>query len=47
MLWALATAALTLTGEALAGGAIVSNRLGMRLVYIPPGSFEMGSPPTE
>jgi formylglycine-generating enzyme required for sulfatase activity len=47
MLWALATAALTLTGEALAGGAIVSNRLGMRLVYIPAGSFEMGSPPTE
>ena len=47
MLWALGTAALTLTGEALAGGAIVSNRLGMRLVYLPPGSFEMGSPPTE
>jgi len=46
-LWALGAVVLPFAGEALAAEGVISNRLGMRLVYIAPGSFEMGSPPTE
>lgn len=45
--WALGAIVWAFAAQALAAGAVISNRLGMRLVYIAPGSFEMGSPPTE
>lgn len=45
--WAAGAAVLLLAAEALAAGGVLSNRLGMRLIYIAPGSFQMGSPASE
>jgi formylglycine-generating enzyme required for sulfatase activity len=45
--WTLGAIVWAFAAQAQAAGAVIPNRLGMRLVYIAPGSFKMGSPPTE